>query len=142
MTRKKIGKRLFCGMSYREIQRSNSTRKSHLSKKDQTWLKENTYRNVGWDNVIKLYQKINDLLSSSDPDGATLEDLFLKADHIGNKYQTSEEIEIFNQTLKAEVESISNAIDQQFPDEELEFADYSQQPRPMAKRKARKSRKN
>ncbi|MBF2029229.1 MAG: hypothetical protein IGS48_21125 [Oscillatoriales cyanobacterium C42_A2020_001] len=126
MASKKSGKRLFCGMSYREVQQSNSARRSHLPKQDQQWLKENGYRNIGWDNVIKLHQKINDLLSTSDSDEPTLEELFLKADQIGSQYQTLEEIEAFNQALSKEVEAIANTIDQQFPDEEVEYIDYSQ----------------
>jgi len=141
MASKRSGKRSFSGMNYREVQRSNSNRRSLLSKKDQKWLKENGYRNVGWDNVVKLYQKINDFLSS-DPDESTLEELFLKADQIGNQYQTLEERESFNQALKEEVDEIVNVIDQQFPDEEFEFADYSQQVRLSPKRKPVATRKN
>ncbi|MBE9076947.1 hypothetical protein IQ241_06495 [Romeria aff. gracilis LEGE 07310] len=128
-------KRLFSGMGYREVQRSNSNRRSKLPKKEQEWLKESGYRNVGWDNVIELYQKINDLLSSSNSDEPSLEDLFLQADRIGNKYQTSEEIDAFNRSLRSEVEEISNQIDKQFPDSdsEYEFVDYSKQPRKPVK---------
>lgn len=142
MASKKSGKRLFCGMSYREVQRSNSNRKSHLPKKDKKWLTENGYKNVGWDNVVKLYQKINDLLSSVDSDGLTLEELFLKADQIGSKYQTPEEVEAFNQALRIEVEAVSNEIDQQFPDEEFEFIDYSQSSYFPTNLKSKKNYKN
>lgn len=140
MAKQKNKKRLFSGMSYREVQRSNSSRKSQLPKTEQRWLKENGYRNVGWDNIIKLYQKINDLLASSEADDPSLEELFLKADRIGNKYQTPEEIEAFNQALRTEVEAISDAIDKQFPDE-FEFVDYSQKARQTAKSKPSKKRK-
>lgn len=127
-------------MSYREVQRSNSSQKKNLPQKDQKWLKENGYRNVGWDNIIKLYQKIDDLLSSGS-DEPTLEELFLKADRIGSKYQTTEEIIAFHQAMSTEVEAISNEIDQQFPDEEFEFVDYSQQVR-YPTRSTGKNRKN
>ena len=140
MAKQKNKKRLLSGMSYREVQQSNSSRKSKLPKTKQRWLKENGYRNVGWDNVIKLYQKINDLLASSDADDPSLEELFLKADQIGNKYQTPEEIEAFNQALRAEVEAISDTIDKQFPDE-FEFVDYSQKARQTAKSKPSQKRK-
>jgi hypothetical protein len=142
MGSKKNKKRLFSGMSYREVQRSNSNRKSKLPKKDRRWLKDNGYKNVGWDNVIKLYQKINDFLSSSDSDDPSLEDLFLKADKIGSKYQTQEEIESFNQALKLEVEEISDAIDKQFPDLEYELLDYSQHSDGKTSKKTAKKRKN
>lgn len=125
MSSKKAKKRLFSGMGYREVQRSNSNRRNKLPRKDKSWLREQGYKNVGWDNVIKLYQKINDLLLQPDSDEDTLEELFLKVDQIGNKYQTPEEIKAFNQQLSVEVNAIANVIDQQFPETEGEFIDYS-----------------
>lgn len=119
-------------MSYREVQRANSDRRSKIPRKDQKWLKTNGYKNVGWDSVIKLYQKINDLLIQPDPNEDSLEELFLKADRIGNKYQTPAEIATFNQKLAAEVSEIAAQVDQQFPDSEIEIIDYSQ---PSRKRK-------
>ena len=97
-----------------------------MSKLQQKWLKENGYRNVGWDNVIRLYQKINDLLASLNTDEPTLEELFLKADRIGQKYQSPEEIAAFNQAMSSEVENIAKQMDQKFPDDEFEHVDYSQ----------------
>lgn len=141
MVSQKRKPRLFSGMSYREVQRSNTNRKKKLPKADQTWLKTNGYRNVGWDNVIKLYQKTNDFLASPDSDDPTLEELFLKADQIGKKYQTAEEEKAFEQAFQAEVDAISEQIDQQFPDQEVEMADYSKSSRSNQKRKAAKSRK-
>lgn len=118
-------RRLFSGMGYREVQRSNSSRRQKLPKEKQTWLKEHGYKNVGWNNIIELYQKLNDLLLQSAPSEDTLEELFLKADRIGNKYQTSEEIREFNQKLTAEVNKIAEQVDRQFPESEMEFVDYS-----------------
>jgi hypothetical protein len=124
----------FSGMGYREVQRSNSIRRSKLPNTDKIWLKENGYKNVAWDNVIRLYQKINELLAEPDADDEpTLEELFLEADRIGQKYQTREEIEAFNQQMAAEVSAISDLIDQQFPDTEVEVIDYSQTSRSPAK---------
>ena len=94
-------------MGYREVQHSNSDRRSKLPKKDQALLKEQGYKNVGWDNVIALYQKINELLLQPDPNEDTLEELFLKADRVGNKYQTPEEIADFNRKLAAEANAIA-----------------------------------
>lgn len=119
-------RRTFSGMSYREVQRSNSTRRKQLSKPEQNWLKDNGYKNVGWDNVIQLYQKINDFLAHPDDDEPTLEDLFLQADRIGEKYQTPEEIESFKQQLADEVSAISDQIDQQFPETDGEVVDFRQ----------------
>lgn len=140
MANKKREKRLFSGMSYREVQRSNSNRRSFLPKADQKWLRENFYKNVGWDNIIRLHQKINDLLSSSEHDEPTLEDLFLKADEIGNKYQTLEEIETFNQVFRTEINAIADEIDKQFPDKELEFIDFSDCSGTSSKTKFKKKR--
>ncbi len=128
-------RRTFSGMSYRDVQRSNSTRKRQLPKALQKQLKDDGYRNVGWDNVIRLYQKINELLAESDDDEPSLEDLFLQADQIGQKYQTPEEIEAFKQQLAAEVNAISAKIDEQFPDEELEVIDYRAQSRTHSRQK-------
>ena len=136
----KTQKRLFCGMSYREVQRSNSDRRSKLPKQDQKWLKAEGYKNVGWDNIIALYQKINDVSLQPDANEETLEELFLKADRIGNKYQTPEEIAAFNQQLAVEVNEIADEIDRQFPDTEMEFIDYSKperKPKRVAKDKDR-----
>ncbi|MFQ4135929.1 hypothetical protein PGN35_006370 [Nodosilinea sp. PGN35] len=141
MASPKRKQRLFSGMTYREVQCSNTNRKKKLPKADQTWLKTNGYRNVGWDNVIKLYQKINDFLASPDSDDPTLEELFLRADQIGKKYQTAEEIKAFEQAFQAEVDTISEQIDQQFPDQEVDIVDYSRTSRPNQKRKTAKSRK-
>ncbi|NET40287.1 MAG: hypothetical protein F6K19_51550 [Cyanothece sp. SIO1E1] len=78
------------------------------------------------------------LLIQPPPEEDTLEELFLKAEQIGNKYQTSEEIASFNRKLSTEVNEISDEIDRQFPDSEIEFIDYSQpshKPKQMAKGK-------
>ena len=125
MASTKSKKRLFSGMGYRDVQRSNSSRRSQLPRKEQVGLKENGYKNVGWDNVIRLYQKINEILLQPDPNEETLEELFLQADRIGNKYQTPAEIKDFNQKLSVAVNDVADEIDRQFPETEMEFVDYS-----------------
>ncbi|WP_017298763.1 hypothetical protein [Nodosilinea nodulosa] len=142
MASKKNKQRLFSGMGYRAVQRSNRDRKSKLPKPDRQWLKENGYKNAGWDNVIALYQKINDILASASQDESSLEELFLQADKIGEKYQTPQEIAAFNQALNSETKDISALIDQQFPDAEFEFADYSKTAKSPAKRKSARNHKN
>jgi C-terminal processing protease CtpA/Prc len=117
-------KRNFIGMSYHEIQRANSINKNKLSKKDRKWLKDNDYKNLGWDRVIALYQKIEELLQQEQFKDLTLEELFLEADRIGNKYLTKEEIAEFNQKLSKEVSEIEKEIDRQFPDTEVEVIDF------------------
>lgn len=140
MAIKKRKSRQFSGMNYREVQHSNSIRRGKLPKTEQIWLKENSYKNVGWANVISLYQKINELLAYPDQDDeASLEELFLQADRIGQKYQTSEEIEAFNQEMAAEVSAISDLIDKQFPETDVEIIDYSQTS--ISQVNTRKSRK-
>ena len=132
-------KKTFNKMSYREVQSANTLNRSKLSKKDQQELKHNQYKNVGWDNVISLYQKIEELL---DPlKDLTLEDLFLEADRVGNKYQSSQEIQEFNQHLAKEVNEVLEAIDRQFPDTEIEIIDFgSSDHRPQKSRSSRISR--
>jgi 23S rRNA maturation mini-RNase III len=56
----------------------------------------------------------------------TLEELFLEADHIGNKYLTEDEIQDFQQKLAKEVNEIAEEIDRQFPQTEMEIIDFSQ----------------
>lgn len=136
----KSKKRLFSGMDYRQVQRDNSSRHSQLKKDGQDLLKAQGYKNIGWDNVIALYQKLNELWLQPDPKEDTLEELFLKADRIGSKYQTHEEIGEFNQKLATEVSEISDIVDRQFPEPEIEFIDYSRkstQPKLMVQRKRR-----
>ncbi len=133
--------RAFSGMNYREVQRSNSIRRNQLPKIDQVWLKEHSFRNVGWDNVIRLYQKINELLSQSSEEDLSLEELFLKADQIGQKYQTSEEITAFNQQMQSEVNAISALVDQQFSEAEIEVIDYRDSARSTIKNQRKKSRR-
>lgn len=127
MARKKGQKRDFKGMSYSQLQRHNSENRSKLKKEDQKWLKDNGFKNVGWENVVNLHQKNEELLDKYRFDDMSLEDLFLEADRIGNKYLTSQEIAEFNQQLSKEVTEIGELIDEQFPDTEIEVIDYSDQ---------------
>ncbi len=118
MTNKKSKKRKFKGMSYYEVQHANSEHRNKLHKEEQKWLKNNGYKNVGWDNVIKLYDFLKIIDNS-------LEELFLEADRIGNKYLTNQEIEKFNQILSKEINEIAEEFDRQFPDTEIEIIDFS-----------------
>ncbi|MGP1384977.1 MAG: hypothetical protein ACTS2F_15545 [Thainema sp.] len=141
MASQKRQRRTFSGMSYREVQRSNSVRRDQLPKADQAWLKAHDFKNVGWDNVIRLYQKINELFAQSNDDDLSLEELFLKADQIGQTYQTSAEIAAFNQQMQTEVSAISDLIDQQFPETEIEIVDYSKSARSPIKNQRKKNRR-
>ena len=132
----KSKKRNFNGMSYREAQRTNSANRSKLQKEDQKWLKDNGYRNFGWDSVIALYQKNKEFLDKYALEDLTLEELFLEVDRIGNKYLDSHEIEEFNQALSKELNEIADEIDKQFPDTEIEVTDFSDK----ADKKLRKNR--
>lgn len=129
-------KRSFDGMSYREVQRANSNNRSKLQKEDQKWLKDNSYKNVGWNSVITLYQKTKEFLDKYLLEDLTLEDLYLEADRIGNKYLTSHEIEESNRALSKELTEIAEEIDRQFPDTEVEAIDFSNK----IDKKTRKSR--
>ncbi|BAY10754.1 hypothetical protein [Calothrix sp. NIES-2098] len=125
MNNQKGSKINFKGMSYRNVQTTNSKNRTKLPKEEQAWLKENGYQNIGWNNIINLYLKIEDFFTKQQLEDLTLEDLFLEADRIGNKYLTSQEITEFNQRLAIEVNEISEIIDQQFPDSKMEFIDFS-----------------
>ena len=113
-------------MTYRELQKHNSQNRIKLSPEDQKWLKENGYKNLGWDHVINLYNRVQDFLVKYQVENLTLEELFLEADHIGNKYLTEDEIQDFQQKLAKEVNEIAEAIDRQFPQTEMEIIDFSQ----------------
>lgn len=126
MVTKKGQKRYFEGMSYREIQRANSERRIRLKPEEKTWLKQNGYKNIGWDNVLHLHQKIDEFLDKYRFEDMSLEELFLEADRIGNKYLTPQEIEEFNQKMSKEVAEIGELIEQHFPDTEIEIIDYRQ----------------
>jgi len=125
MGNQKNKKRQFINMSYREVQRANSINRSKLHKKEQKLLKESGYKNLGWANVISLYEKIEEFLEKTKLEDLTLEDLFLEADRVGNKYLTAQEIEEFNQKMFNEVSKISEEVDKQFPDTEIEVIDFS-----------------
>ncbi|BAY23252.1 hypothetical protein NIES2100_30160 [Calothrix sp. NIES-2100] len=125
MTHKKPCQIFFQGMSYRDVQITNSKNRTKLHKEEQAWLQENSYKNIGWDNVINLFSKIEEFLNKHQFAELTLEELFLEADRIGNKYLTSQEISEFNHKLAIEVNEIAEKIDQQFPDTEVEFIDFS-----------------
>lgn len=116
-------------MGYREVQRSNTKRQSQLPKKKRKLLKRQGHKNVGWEYVIRLYQAINNITAQSDLREDTLEELFIKADRIGNKYQTPEELSTFNQQFSKEVANVSKVIDRQFPETEIEIINYSSQVR-------------
>lgn len=139
MKNKKYKARTFENMRYRKVQRKNSRNRKLLKLEHQKWLKTNGYRNVGWQNVINLYQKIADLQSEERIDDLNLEELFLEADRIGNKYLSSEEIRENEQKLAREVNKISEIIDSQFPDNTLTIIDYSNSySKPATRKKIRK----
>jgi hypothetical protein len=136
MASKKNTARKFNGMSYREVQHANSVNRDKLKKEDRKWLKDNGYKNVGWASIISLFQKIEEILDKSRLEDLTLEELFLEADRIGNKYLSDQEIKEFNQRLAEEVNEISEEIDKQFPDTEIEFIDFSKKSKNKSKNKS------
>lgn len=131
----KKSRKYFNSMSYVEVQRTNSENRKRLSPDKQRWLKENGYKNVGWENVIRLYQKIEEWLDKAKFEDMSLEELFLEADRIGNKYLSAEEIAAFNQQMMKEAIEIGELIDQHFPDTEFEILDFRHQGRKTSPRK-------
>lgn len=126
--------RKFQNWNYRELQRINSEKRCKLKPADLKWLKDNGYKNLGWDNVIALYQKIAEFLEQYEIEELSLEELFLEADRIGNKYLTPQEVEEFNQKMAQKTHEISELIDQQFPDTETEALDFRSPVQPAKKK--------
>ena len=124
---KKKQSKTFRGMNYRRVQKNNSRNRNKLKQEEKKWLKSNGHKNVGWKNVISLYQKIEEFLDKAKIEDLTLEELFLEADRIGNKYLTNQEIQDFNRKLSQEVNEIAEEIDKQFPETEIEIIDFSKQ---------------
>ena len=125
MANNKLEPRTFKRMGYRQVQRKNSRNRNQLTAEHQKWLKDNGYRNIGWSNVISLYEKIIDLQDKERINDFSLEELFLEADRIGNKYFTNQEINERHKKIAIEVNQIAEIIDLQFPDNKLEIFDYS-----------------
>lgn len=125
MVVKKTKPKTFARMTYRQLQRKNKSDRAQLSKKDCIWLKTNNYRNIGWTNVINLFQKIKELKERESIRKLDLEQLFIEADRIGNKYLTGKEIQNRNLKIARELNEIADIIDSQFPDNTVEVVDYS-----------------
>ncbi|VEP17427.1 conserved hypothetical protein [Hyella patelloides LEGE 07179] len=125
MVKKKLKAKTFQGMNYRKVQRKNSRNRNLLIRENQKWLKNNGYRNIGWNNVISLYQAIAELQRKEQISEFNLEELFLEADRIGNKYFSQQEIHNKQQKIAQELNEITEIIDYQFPDNKIEIVDYS-----------------
>ena len=116
-------------MKYRQVQRKNSGNKNLLLKEQQKWLKQNGYSNLGWDNVINLFEKIKELQQQENLKSLSLEELFIEADRIGNKYLDNKEVVQRNLAIAKELDQIANLFDEQFPDNTVEVIDYARTPR-------------
>jgi hypothetical protein len=115
----------FNGMSYRQVQRSNSENKIKLQSEELQLLRNSGFKNIGWDKVIQLHVKIQELLDSPYRLNWTLSELFVEAERIGNKYQSPAEIMEFEQHFTAISQEIEVEIDRCFPDTVLEIIDFS-----------------
>ena len=140
MTSSKSSKNTHAGFGYRDLQKQNSKLRQKLEPKDRQWLKTNNYRNVGWINIIALFDKINDLLEVEELADLSLEELFLEVDRIGNKYQEPAEIQAFDRAMAVEAEAISEIIDRIFPDTEPESIDFRDL-HPVTKKRTSSQRK-
>jgi hypothetical protein len=125
------------GLSYRSLQQQNSVNREKLSLDQKKWLKDNGYRNVGWDAAIQLHEKIMDFREQDELGDMSLESLFLEADRVGNKYQTPEEVEQFQQAMAQTANAIADQVDKQFPQTELEVIDFSRSVPAKSTRKKR-----
>lgn len=128
-------RKTFQNMSYRKVQRINARNRSLLKVEHQQWLKNNGYRNIGWNNIIALYDKISELQRQEQINDLDLENLFLEADRIGNKYFSEREIYEKQQKIAEELNEIAKIIDFQFPDKQIEVIDYSKNKRKQAYKK-------
>ena len=118
-------KKEFNGMNYRQVQRSNSDRKIELKSTEIQLLKNIGCKNVGWKKVTQLYLKIQEMLTSPYRDNWSLDELFLEADRIGNKYQSVDEITTFEQQFTILSHEINDEIERHFPDTQTEIIDFS-----------------
>jgi hypothetical protein len=118
--------KLFQSMTYHQVQRLNSQSRLTLRKDDQIWLKQQGFRNVGWSNVINLYENISTILERYDKELPELDELFIEADRIGNKYLDPDEIQEYQSKLAAQNHLFEQQIDQRFPDTEIEIIDFRQ----------------
>jgi hypothetical protein len=120
-----VSKKEFNGMSYRQVQRSNSDNKAKMQSEEVQLLKNNGYKNVGWEKVTQLYLKIQEMLTSPYRENWSLDELFLEADQIGQKYQSADEIASFEKQFMMLSQDINDEIDRCFPDTETEVIDFS-----------------
>jgi len=116
--------KLFQSMTYRQVQKLNSQSRLTLRKDDQIWLKQQGFRNVGWSNVIKLYENISAILERYDQELPGLDELFIEADCIGNKYLDPNEIQEYQSKLADQNRLFEEQVDQRFPDTEVEMIDF------------------
>jgi hypothetical protein len=131
--------RVYKDFTYRSLQKNNSVERAKLSKAQQSALASNGLQNVGWDHIIKLREE---LIKISLAQNTTLEDLFINADRIANKYQSAEEISEFNQKMSESAARISDLIDSQFPPgDKVEFIDFGTKTTSNAQNKGRKGLK-
>ena len=121
----KLQSRTFEGMKYRKVQRKNKRNRNLLKTENQQWLKDNNFKNSGWQNIIDLYCKIVELQRQEEIGEMDLENLFLEADRIGNKYFTPQELQAKQQAISKELNEIANILDKQYPAREIEVVDYS-----------------
>ena len=117
--------RTFQRMKYRTIQRKNSRNRRQLNFENQQFLKDNGYRNIGWSNVISLFEKIIELQRQESICNLSIEELFIEGDRIGNKYLSNKEINERNLKIAQQLNEIADIIDLQFPDNKVEVVDYS-----------------
>jgi hypothetical protein len=118
-------KKEFNGMSYRQVQRSNSDNKTKITSEEIQLLKNSGYKNIGWEKVTQLYLKIQEILTSPYRENWSLDELFLEADRIGQKYQSADEIATFEKQFTMLSQEIDNEIERCFPDTKVETIDFS-----------------
>ena len=118
-------KKLYQNKSYRDLQVENKINRNALSKNQQHQLKIEGYKNIGWAKVIQLCEKLQQINLLKSVEDVTLEELFIDADRIGNKYQTKKEIRDFQERLNQVHQQIADSVDKLFPDNDVEIFDFT-----------------
>lgn len=112
----KKGQKQYNGKNYRELQSHNKKQRQGLSPPEQQQLKKEGYKNLGWKNVIALWEKLQEIQLLKEVEETTLESLFIDATRIGRKYLTDKEMNDFYQELAQVNQEISDQIDEIFSD--------------------------
>jgi hypothetical protein len=134
------GKRTYRDLDYPALQAQNSQQRAQLSLEQRRHLQQQGYKNVGWEKVIALAERLEQLRMPGEFADWSLDELFLEAERVGDRYQTPDEIARHRDQMAVETAAIEALIEQQFPDPDPEVIDFAHRPsRPAASGTIRRS---